>query len=435
MPNQIYISNEVRSNNIDRLYSSKTSIYIARKLAIISIFSLPLNHAFALGQFVTISLISSIISALFCLISDVKINWRLFIVTGFIPLMLIVTGLFSYFLNGFGSNADSIEVTRALLTNLLLFVYAFCLVVMYNLLSLRIILKWVMIGIVCSSVYGLADVFLANFSSFQLDNYIPRYSATENGGSIGYFIRLRSTFAESGTFSFYLNLLAPWALIYFSRYYNSRSKIFPKIIVIAISCAFLLAFSTAGFFIFCVITFVLAFRERKFTYLTPLAIVLILASTVKTVDDNEIIFLLLSKFNGQQQDSSRDDRFNRLDFASEKLKGEFDDIDIKTLIFGSGPGWAASNFGGIVNTYLYFAIEYGFLSLFLLFGFYLFVWWRILRHRGPLIFYSFSSFVINIIFIQDYFYLFAVFAFYLLAIVYCENILRVSRSRMTTLSV
>jgi hypothetical protein len=91
------------------------------------------------------------------------------------------------------------------------------------------------------------------------------------------------------------------------------------------------------------------------------------------------------------------------------------------MMFGNGPGWVVSNFGsGLVNSYLYFAVEFGASFLGLLLAFYWYVWRKILRGRRWLVFYSFFAFVLNIAFIQDYLFLFVPFVFSLLASIHAS---------------
>ncbi len=401
--------------------STSSTIATARFFAIVSIVCLPLAHVFALGQFTTISFASAILAALLGLVSGVKIKPKLILITGFLPIMLLIVGLVSYALNGFGSHAENSETWKIFRGNIFLLVFACCLGVVHGLLKLEEVLKWVAVGVVCASIYGLLDVLLQQHFGVALDQYIFRYSVPENTGSLGSIIRVRSTFSEAGNFSFFLSMVAPWAMIYIQKSVRTRSY---RIMLIAvIGMAFFMTISAAGYAIMLLLTFILAFRERRIVFVLPLVGALALFWYVNN-SGNEIANLFLRKYTLTNSVSAVD-RVNRIEYAVEKLQSEWEQENVIALLFGNGPGWVMSNFGlGLVNSYLYFAVEFGAIFLVLLIGFYWFVWRKILRGRGALVFYSFFAFVLNIGFIQDYLFLFVPFVLSLLAVIHTNPSLR-----------
>ena len=138
--------------------------------------------------------------------------------------------------------------------------------------------------------------------------------------------------------------------------------------------------------------------------------------------DDEFGSIFLAKYSVgyEATDVSAIDRSERTEYGVELLKSEYDEGNVVALLLGNGPGWLMSNYerGAVINAYLYFAIEYGAISLIALLAFYWFIWWKIIRGCGPLIFYSFFAFVLNIGIVQDYYYLFVPFVLSLFAAIY-----------------
>lgn len=391
-----------------------TLILLARFFAIVSVATLPLTNVLAFGQFITISFVSALFAVLCGLFSGATINYRVVIISGFFPFGLILISLFSFLLDSGGAHSSDIEMSRSFRTHYLLLFYACCLGVIHNLINFKMILKWVSVGVVFSATFGLADFFLQNFTAVSLDSILYRFVVPENTGSLGGLWRIRSTFAEPGLYAFYMGIMAPWAWIYIRDCFFSFRPILVGILV----TSFLLTFSSTGYAILVLLTFLLAFREKKKIWLLPslcAVVAIVFAEIFKLSDFALRATLFLAKYGGGT-DSSALDRFSRVDTAIGFLEEAWNNGDLVTIFFGSGPGWVVSNYGtGFVNVYLYLLVEFGALGLFCVLGFFIVVWWKIVRWQEGMIFYSFFALILSLFLIQNYYELMVIFMLSLLA--------------------
>ncbi len=394
---------------------------LARFFAIISVASLPLTNVFALGQFSTIPFLSAVFAAFLGLASGEKINRRVVIFAGFFPLALLVIGFISFGLDNGGAHADGNEVEKSFRTHILLLVYACSLGVVHKLLNFKTILKWVTVGIVFSSTFGLTDFFLQNFTTLSLDHYFYRYSVTENTGSLAGIWRVRATFAEPGHFAFYLAILAPWALKYIK---NKRNVISRRLFKFILAASFLLTFSAAGYFILVFLTLLIAIRERKMIWLLPSIFALAAIVSVPFFEFSgfsEKATVFLTKYGenyGQSENVSLIDRTLRIEAGIDMVKDAWLNENMSAVFFGYGPGWLMSNFGtGLVNVYLYLLVEFGLLGLISLIVYFAAIWWNVVRRQDSLIFYSFFAMIITFAMIQNYYDVMVIFVFSLWALV------------------
>jgi len=376
---------------------------------------------FAWGQFFTISFCSALLAGLLGAVSGVKINHRVVVISGFLPLLLLILGFVSFALDNGGAHASGTELVRVFRMHLFLLMYAFSLGVIHNLINFNSILKWVSAGVVFSAVYGLADYFLQNYFNVSFDSYVYRYSVQENTGSLADLFRLRSTFAEPGLFAFYLAILAPWTLIYLRYRYGNLQRTALGIVIFA---SFLLTFSGTGYAILVLLTFLLAFREKKLIWLLPTVCVLLAIMSVELFQFSDYAqrsTLFLGKYGletGGEADSSLVDRSMRIETGIGLLKYAWNNEDLVAIFFGHGPGWGTAEFGaGFVNVYLYLLIAFGALGFLCMIIFLITVWWKIVRRQGSLIFYSFFAIILSFAAIQSYYELIVIFVFSLLAVV------------------
>jgi O-antigen ligase len=384
----------------------------ARFFAILSAACLPLSNAFALGQFVSISILSALLATLMGTLSGEKIKSHVALVCGFFPFALILIGYGSFTLDNWGAHASGIEITKSFRAHFFLLIFACCLSAIHGIVNFDTILKWVSIGVIFSATFGLVDFVLQNFVNISLDSYVYRYTVSENTGSLGAIWRIRSTLTEPGHFAFFLAILAPWVFIYI----RNRSIVFRRSVLVILASSFILTFSATGYAIFLLLTFMLAIRERNIKLLFPLFFLLatvgisIFFELSVFTDYIDIFFGKYSGGLGNGTDVSAADRSMRVEAALGFINDAWRNEDLISIFFGHGPGWVITNFGtGFVNVYLYLLVEFGVLGFLSFALFLIFVWWRYVRGQNSLIFYSYFSMVLTFIFIQNYYEIMVIF--------------------------
>lgn len=386
---------------------------LARFFALISVACLPLNHAFAYGQFVTFSFVSALLALILGLAGGVGVDKRVAIAAGGFPCILLFMSFLSFFLSGMGDDASKDEIVKSLRTNVFLLVYGISLGVIFRLIDRWSIIRLVTVGILFASVYGIADVLLQQNTSITLDSFIYRFTTKENPGSLGANLRLRSTLEEPGAYAFYMDALFPWALVYALRFWQrQRWKI--TLLLVAGLVSFFMTLSAAGFAIFCFLTLIFGLYHRNPYLFIPGLVFLVAVIWLNTAPDAELLQVFFSKYTGE--DESAVDRRDRVNFVLNVISVMWENQDILPIMVGHGPAWVMSQLGtGLVNVYLYIFVEFGLLGVSLVLGFYWWIWRRSLKGDVGLPLYSFIAALAHFVFIQNYYYLFLPFMLALLS--------------------
>jgi hypothetical protein len=355
--------------------------YWSNILLLLYIFSMPLVSAFAFTNIISFSLIFAVLLFLLMLISILKAGK---LPPGFLGLDLLITILFlfivifSYCMNGWG-NSKSLNHTVAYLATFLLF-YVSIKFTLFNISDSNKIFKNVLILItystIISAVYANVEFISSNIFGINLNDYIPRPNEDQTyyGATVlGIFYRARGFAAESGHFTFMMELFSPLAVyfMYFSGFCK-WSKLVKTIAIFLIVSSFIFAVSTASFVIVPVAILLasLIHYSRIFAYIKNHTNKVFLTTAIVS-----IIVLLFNYFFSvyaliilsisEKMDSGLDYRQANIDFFFKK----FFQFDITQQIIGAGPagvlilGYDMTN--AILNLYFSISFELGFLGFFL----------------------------------------------------------------------
>lgn len=357
--------------------------YFFNILLLLYIFTMPFVSAFAFTG--TISL--PLIFAMF-LFMNMGLKIILFGKSpdGFLGIDLVIISFFLFLVllsfanNGWG-NSKSLNHTVAYIATFLLFYVT----IKFTLFKLpdknrvfRNVLQFISYATLISAVYANLEFISSNFFDIDLNEYIPRVIEGEklyNPLVIGLYTRARGFAAESGHFTFMMELLSPPTIyyIYFSTFckWHSSQK---AIVIIIIVFSFIFAASSASFIIvpLAVLIAALVHIKRIFFYLKTHPVKFLIASGIAS-----FIFLVFNYFlsiytlillsvGDKLESGSFDDRKERIDFFYDK----FFRLDSIKSIIGVGPagfdvlGYDASK--SILSLYYSLTFELGYLGLFLI---------------------------------------------------------------------
>lgn len=259
-----------------------------------------------------------------------------------------------------------------------LFAYGFCVLVYYFVskniilklskkIKWEVLLKYLSIGVLISSIYCVVEFILSNFYEISLDKYIPRSEIQDYQPTIGTIVRARSFVEESGHYAFYLEAFGPLAIYYFKNIY--KFNILGWFFIIAIVISFLLCFSVAGY-LAVIIGFFVSGMTGKFSVSKIVLSIILLALIIFIVDyymdmyiGQGIIQNVIDRFDGS---SSGEERQGRALSAIQLMKS----AGISNLLVGFGPAaYDTLRVDPVLSLYLLLFFEIGFLGLlfFLLF--------------------------------------------------------------------
>lgn len=388
------------------------------------VFSMPFTSAFALTPVLPIPLIFC--AFLFFLMLLQIINSKRF-PNGFLGFDLIFVMCFlifvvlSYLVNGRGVS-KSLHHTLAYLSTFLLF-YISVKFALFNSRNKQFLFKKVLVvltwTIFISSVYVIVEFIFGNLLNININDYIPRpteASTFYQGTVLAVFYRTRGFAAESGHFTFMIELLAPVAFyyLYFSGYCQWK-RIFKTLYLFLVIFGFISAFSIASFIIVPIAIAVssilyarpiLYFVKKNATAFFISAFVVILIFVAINFVFPIFKFILLSiqaKLGGYGYEYREDN----LSF----FFTHFSRFDITQKLIGAGPaGTVLLGFGtghGILNIYFSFIFEIGligflFFILLLIYGAYHI--YKMRSSLGFLLSISLLAGMMHYYFIANYYY-------------------------------
>ncbi|MDQ6901434.1 MAG: hypothetical protein M3139_00315 [Bacteroidota bacterium] len=392
-------------------------------LLLLYIITMPFVSAFAFTNIISLPLIIALLLLILMIIEMLRAGK---LPKDFAGFDLVIVGLFlfldifSYAVNGWG-NAKSLNHTVAYLATFLLF-YVPIKFILFNTkddgLLFRRVLQFVTYTTIISAVYANLEFISSNLFRVNLNNYIPRPSEEQayyDATVLGIFYRARGFTAESGHFTFMMELFSPVAIyyMYFSGFCKwwKTSKAF---IIFLIVCSFIFAVSTASFVIvpIAVLLACLLHVKKIFIYLKKRTAKFLFTSAVIAA----IVFLFNYFFSvyalillsiSDKMNNGYDYRQQNIDFYFTN----FFKMDIIKEIIGSGPagvlilGYDQST--AILNLYYSVAFELGLLGLFLLLALLLYVVINILKINSSISFFlliSFLSGAMHYYFISNFWY-------------------------------
>lgn len=288
--------------------------------------------------------------------------------------------LFSFLINGLG-NSKALNHTIAYVSTFLLF-YAPIKFILFKTEDknklLRQVLQFITYTTIISAVFGNIEFIAANFFDIALNTYIPRPIEGEkmyNPLVVSLFIRARGFEAESGHFTFMMELFSPLTIYY--MYFSGFCKwhLFQKIlIVIFIFFSFIFAASSASFIIIplAIVLAVLVHikkippyvkrHSRKFIIASSITVFLLMVFNYFL----SLYALILLSLSDKLDSGSFDDRQERIDFFFNK----FSFLSPVKKISGVGPaGFDVLGFDdskSILSLYYSITFELGFLGLLLI---------------------------------------------------------------------
>ena len=385
---------------------------LARIFSIITFVFLPFQNLFSAGQFLSISFIAAILSAVFLLLFGVKFSAiGLAKSTGYTA-PLLLAAIASLLLNNFGSAIDSQEVIRSLRTILFMLVFCLSLYLIQCKFKYVDIAKWIATGVIVSALYGMIDFCLSNYYNFYLDDYLYRFSVKENTGALAGIIRNRSTFGEPGLFALFISAITP--MIIFEI--NAQRKIVRLALYVLLILSFFTTFSATQFSILILGGVVYSLFRKKFLS-TFILVALVVSTAAYTVDLPPAVNVFLGKLalsSEYTEDASRLDRLDRIDSGFNILAKRVENEELTKIAFGGGPGWIASTFEGrgLVNTYLYFVLEFGLIGLFVFLIYLQIIWTANARKLDYGFRYSFLVLIVSLFALQGNYELFVMVAFW-----------------------
>lgn len=388
------------------------------------IFTMPFVSAFAFTG--TLSLPILFATLLFPLMFiKIVMSWgfaeKFFGIDILILLGFLFIIVFTFLIHGFG-NSKALNHTIAYISTLLLFYFT----IKYSLFEIpdsNYLLKKILLVLtlltITNAVYANIEFILANFFSFNLNNYIPRPLENERSYSpvvIDLFIRSRAFASESGHFTFMMELFSP--LTFYYMFFSGLCKWHPAIKTIStilIFFSFIFAASSASFIILPVafisaalfkIKRVLSFLARnKFRSITVLFVVLSFFFVLNYfLSVFSYIFLSLT----DKLDSiSFDDRQERMDFFFQT----FPKLNFIDKLIGTGPaGFDVLGFDdskSILSLYYSITFEVGFIGVFFLSALFMYAFIETFKIKGKLGFFlsiSVLSGIIHYYFIANFWY-------------------------------
>jgi len=392
-------------------------------LLLLYIFTMPFVSAFAFTNIISLPLIFAVI--LFMLMS-IRIIRAGKLPGGFIGFDLVIIFLFlfltifSYAINGWG-NSKSLNHTIAYLATFLFF-YVSIKYTLFNIQDSNLIFKRVLQFItyttIISAVYANAEFISSNLFSLNLNEYIPRPNEEQayyDAMVLGLFYRARGFTAESGHFTFMMELFSPLAIyyMYFSGFCKWR-KLLKAFTIFVIICSFIFAVSTASFVIVPVAVFLacLIHIKRIFIYLKKQTAKFLFTTLTVSV----IVFLFNYFFSVYSLIvlSIIDKMNNGYDYRQENINfffNKFFQLDIIKQIIGTGPagvlilGYDQST--AILNLYYSISFELGFFGFLLFILFLLYLIFHVIKIKSKIGFFlliSLMSGMMHYYFISNFWY-------------------------------
>jgi hypothetical protein len=397
--------------------------YWSNILLLLYIFTMPFVSAFAFTNILSLPLIFAVFLFILMGISIIRSGklpenfLGLDLIIIFFFLFLVI---FSFIVNGWG-NAKSLNHTIAYLTTFLLF-YVAITFTLFNIKDknrlFKKVLQFITLTTIISAVYANAEFISSNFFNLNLNDYIPRPNEEQTYYEalvLSFFYRARGFAAESGHFTFMMELFSPLAIyyMYFSGFCKWR-KILKALTIFVIVCSFIFAVSTASFVIVpvAVILASLIYIKKIFSYVKRKAGKFFFTAAIISV----IVFLFNYFFSvyalillsiSEKMDTGYDYRQENINFFFNK----FFQFDITKQIIGTGPagviilGYDESN--AILNLYYSIPFELGFLGILLLFFLFSYVIFNIIKVKSNIGFFllvSFFSGMMHYYFIANFWY-------------------------------
>ena len=418
---------------MDILQNNQPALLLQRRMSLdywsnlfllLYILTMPFVSAFAFTGTISWPLIFAVF--LF-LIMMAKIIQSKVLLTGFIEFDLVIIflflfiGVFSYLINGWG-NSKSLNHTIGYLSTFLLFYVA----IKFTLFSypdkklvLKRTLQFITYTTIISALYGNIEFISANVFGVNLNNYIPRPTEAEawyDATVLGIIYRARGYAPESGHFAFMMELFSPVAIyyMYFSRFCSWR-KFLKALIVVLIVFSFIFAVSTASFAILplAVLFASIIYSKSIVLYIKKKPGKIIITTAVVSA----IVFLfnyflsvyalIILSISDKMDSFSLYDRQERIDFFNDK----FSHLPFINNLVGTGP--AGYNILGydeskaILSLYYSITFELGYLGLFLLLLFFLYIIFQALKIKSSLGFFLLISLISGIMhyyFISNFWY-------------------------------
>lgn len=416
---------DILQNNKPRakLQSWLSIDYWSNILLLLYIFSMPLVSAFAFTNIISFSLIFAVLLFMLMGIAILKAGK---LPIGFFGFDLVITFLFlflvifSYSINGWG-NSKSFNHTIAYIATFLLFYVS----IKYTLFNIqdhnrvfKRVLQFMTYTTIISAVYANIEFISGNFFNLNLNDYIPRPNEEQayyDAMVLGLFYRARGFAAESGHFTFMMELFSPLTIyyMYFSDFCK-WSKLIKTLTIFVIVCSFIFAVSTASFVIIPVAVFLasLIHIKRIFIYIKK--------HTTKFIFTTAIFSLIVFVFNyffsvyaliilsiSEKVDNGLDYRQENINFFFSK----FFRLDIIKQIIGTGPagvlilGYDQST--AILNLYYSISFELGFFGFLLFILFLLYLIFHVIKIKSKIGFFlliSLMSGMMHYYFIANFWY-------------------------------
>ncbi len=249
-------------------------------------------------------------------------------------------------------------------------------------------IKYLYYGVMFACLFGLFEFTVKFFSVLDIDSYIPRpLASTEYDPTFLALFRIRSFVEESGHLSLFLEIFFPM-VFWYTKKYREFKWFFLSVIVILV--AFILTFSSIGFFVvfldLIIILAILAYRESKNLAVGKISIkyigvvtggVVVLSTVVVLGFDfyelyNNLILLKLESSSGSRRS---DAIFVALDYL--KNGG------VHNIIVGFGPGaYDVLGIDSIISLYVNILFELGSIGLIVFLFFVCYVFINVFRVRN-----------------------------------------------------
>jgi|SaaInlLV_10m_DNA_2_1039722.scaffolds.fasta_scaffold00428_20 hypothetical protein len=386
-------------------------------LSKIIILSLPFTNLFAIGTFATISFLGSQLYLFLYILKNKKIIKNYILSIFFLLILLGFTSIVVYLLYYGNIHSYFYKAFRAFV---FIFLYIVSISLIFKKYGVNHVLKYLYYATWIVLVYGLLDFLLSNFIGIHFDNYLYRYNAEVNHGSVGNIIRLRSTFSEPGYLAFYINTIFPITLIYlkFIRKKINYLYFFLGIIV------FILTVSSAGFAIFSINIILLSLLFKKYKILLLATIlfsgIFILSNTI--LSNTILVKKITKRITLNENVISVNERLNKYIIANEEFENNFNNIG--DYLFGKSPGYIISNHNsGLGNFFLNTFIEHGIIGIVIIIVLFYKVFTTILKSNAKwklYCFYVLFSIILHLLIVQIFYNLFIYFG--LLSIYYLSKI-------------
>ena len=365
------------------------------RIFIVLVFAcLPLNHALALGAFANITMLSAVVWFAMISLRVKHINIKLFIRTAWLPLVMLAIGSLSILMHLIaGRDMVNIQLYLSMKANFFLLVFCFAIVNIIRIDNIEFVLKCIKAGLVVAILFGVLDFLLTNFSGINSDDYIYRYSNSENPGKLYLLIRARSFFSEPGFFSAYIILVAG-VISYYDRILKTNSKYIYILSVFGIA----VALSNIGFLLASIATAAWLIRSRRIYFTVGILAFIFVLSQISNDEFKFYVDALLNKYTLVDEYSAAD-RLSKYDDAIDFL-GRMSFVDV---ILGASPGAYIQRYGtGPVNFYILLFIDYGLIAFFLVL---IYLGVSIIKAAYPASLVM-TLLAINLFFIQDYYFIY-----------------------------